>query len=86
MEYIKKRHSDDSTTYSKIYYIGDGRNDVCPSLKLSDNDVVFARRDYPLHKQLKNNTELKAKLQMFEDGHCIWQTLQRDAQCIENNN
>lgn len=34
--------------YDKIIYVGDGGNDYCPLLKLSDNDMVFVRSNYRL--------------------------------------
>ena len=74
-EYINKRKSDDGIAFSKVSYVGDGNNDICPSLKLSQNDRVFARKDFPLHKALNNNSELKAKLYPFVDGLDIWKTI-----------
>lgn len=29
---------------------GDGGNDICPAMKLSENDVVFVRRNYAMEK------------------------------------
>lgn len=40
-------------SFSKIVYIGDGGNDVCPSMVLSEGDHVVARDGYTLAKRLK---------------------------------
>ena len=40
-------------SFSKIVYIGDGRNDVCPSMALREGDHVIARDGYTLAKKLK---------------------------------
>lgn len=33
-----------------IIYIGDSRNDICPCLRLSQNDTVLARENLSFHK------------------------------------
>ena len=40
-------------SFSKIVYIGDGGNDLCPSMALSEGDHVVARDGYTLAKRLK---------------------------------
>lgn len=84
MEYINKRKEEDGIVFSRISYVGDGKNDMCPSFRLSKNDRVFARNGFPLHKRLANNQELKAQLNPFIDGHDIWKAL--DSRHINNNN
>lgn len=49
MQYLKSQGS----PFSSIVYVGDGRNDVCPGIKLSPRDFLFARRGYGLEKILK---------------------------------
>lgn len=39
-------------------YIGDGKNDYCPSLKLLEGDHVLPRKDYPLWDRIQSNTAL----------------------------
>jgi len=75
MEYINKRKTEDGVSFSRISYVGDGQNDVCPSLRLGPNDRVFARSGFPLHKRLAINQEFKAQLHPFVDGHDIWKVL-----------
>ncbi|XP_072417840.1 phosphoethanolamine/phosphocholine phosphatase-like [Chiloscyllium punctatum] len=36
--------------FEKIFYVGDGNNDFCPSIVLTATDVVFPRKNYPLHR------------------------------------
>jgi len=40
-------------TYDKIFYFGDGRNDLCPILNLTRNDIAFPRSGYTLENLLK---------------------------------
>ncbi len=83
MEYIAKRKEEDGIAFSRISYVGDGQNDVCPSLRLGQNDRVFARSGYPLHKRLALNHDLKAQMHPFTNGHDIWKVLNP---CNGNNN
>jgi len=75
MDYISKRKSEDKMQFSRVSYVGDGLNDVCPALKLTNNDRVFARTGYPLHKRLALNPQFNAKLYPFADGNDIWNVL-----------
>ncbi|XP_015592304.1 pyridoxal phosphate phosphatase PHOSPHO2 [Cephus cinctus] len=52
-EYIKKRF-EDGVQFEKIMYVGDGRNDLCPILRLSENDIAFPRKEYALIKILND--------------------------------
>ncbi|XP_028287120.1 probable phosphatase phospho1 [Parambassis ranga] len=38
--------------FQRVFYIGDGANDICPSLALGPQDTAFPRRDFPMHKLL----------------------------------
>ncbi|KAF7380763.1 hypothetical protein V1477_019676 [Vespula maculifrons] len=61
--YIKER-SEAGIHFKRIVYVGDGKNDFCPVLRLSENDLAFPRMDYPLLKKLnecKNNETCKVK-------------------------
>ena len=35
-------------SYSRVVYVGDGRNDLCPVLGLTERDVAVVRKDYSL--------------------------------------
>jgi len=60
--------------FDKIFYTGDGRNDICPGLKLRENDVLFVRRGFALEKCIKagkvydTSFKILAKIVYFEDG------------------
>ncbi|KAJ3227623.1 WD repeat-containing protein 82 [Clydaea vesicula] len=41
-------------SYEKVFYFGDGKNDYCPSTKLSAADVTFVREGYALEKMLES--------------------------------
>lgn len=51
---------------------GDGGNDICPAMKLSENDVVFVRRNYAMEKIIahgywKGQTiEIRAKVKKIK--------------------
>ena len=39
-------------TYAHVWYVGDGTNDMCPSLRLHSKDFVMPRRGYKLKKMI----------------------------------
>ena len=41
-EYIKERR-EQGVVYDFTAYSGDGKNDLCPTLRLSENDLAFPR-------------------------------------------
>ena len=41
-EYIKERR-EQGVVYDLFAYSGDGKNDLCPTLRLSGNDLSFPR-------------------------------------------
>lgn len=56
--HIKER-TEEGARFEFVAYVGDGLNDFCPSLKLSKNDMVFPRVDFPLHNKICNSEEKK---------------------------
>ena len=59
--------------YDKVFYIGDGKNDVCPILRLPENSYGCAREGYSCIKELNKMTVqnpkcLKAKLYIWKNG------------------
>lgn len=62
--------------YDKIVYVGDGYNDVCPSLGLTANDVVVARRGFPLAKHVNDSRLLKATLHVVDFNEALVETVQ----------
>ncbi|KPP60276.1 phosphoethanolamine/phosphocholine phosphatase-like [Scleropages formosus] len=55
--YLAQRTRERGRPFQSVCYVGDGANDLCPSLVLGPGDMAFARRDYPLHRLL---TEVQA--------------------------
>lgn len=54
---------------SIVFYFGDGRNDFCPALSLSQRDHVFAREGFALAKLCRENGEkLSASVHYWKDG------------------
>ena len=56
-----------SHKYEKIIYVGDGSNDLCPTLILGANDLVFPRQGYSLETKLKQNC-VQAKILPWKTG------------------
>ena len=74
-DHIKTRRAE-GTVYKRIAYVGDGSNDLCPSLKLGEQDLIFAREGYRLIKKInKGEHPLKAKVVVWGHGDDIYQEL-----------
>ncbi|XP_058214224.1 inorganic pyrophosphatase 2-like [Rhododendron vialii] len=53
----------------RMVYLGDGRGDFCPGLKLGEGDHVMPRKDFPLWKRIcDNRTITKAKVYEWSNG------------------
>jgi len=77
--FIKERAAQ-NLYYSHIVYVGDGHNDLCPSLRLSEKDFVFHRKGFSLGKYIKKmeaekGLKIKANLNAWNSGHDIMQIL-----------
>lgn len=71
-DHIKERLKE-GINFKGIAYVGDGKNDLCPILRLSENDLGFARVNYPLIRKLeeyKNNesSTIKATIIPWSNG------------------
>lgn len=64
-EYLK------SEGYQHCIYAGDGRNDICPMLRLTKDDLACPRVGYPSAKSLQGEyaEQLKAPLFLWETGY-----------------
>ena len=62
--------------YDKIVYVGDGHNDICPSLSLSASDVVIAKKGLHLAKHVNDSGLLKATLHVVEFDNSLVETIQ----------
>ena len=69
-EYLKMNEQ----MISEIIYIGDGDNDYCPSLILSDKDILFPRKNWGLHQKIRNENlfeKIKCKIVYWNTGEII---------------
>lgn len=63
--------------FTRIVYVGDGKNDLCPALRLREQDFIFPRIGYRLQKELqdlqsdKDCCPLKAKVLPWNDAREI---------------
>ena len=60
--------------YDKIIFICDGYNDICLAKNLGKKDITLARKDFALHKQLKENNSINnliCKFEVWENGNDI---------------
>ncbi|XP_015438200.1 PREDICTED: probable phosphatase phospho2, partial [Dufourea novaeangliae] len=80
--YIKKRRNE-GVHFDRVVYVGDGKNDLCPILRLSERDLAFPRQDYILVKIL-NSTEkmdipkVKSRVFPWSDGMQILKKLEEE--------
>lgn len=73
-EYVAGREKErGGVGFQRVFYVGDGSNDVCPTRALGPQDTAFARRDYPMHKlmmemQQSESTKIKANVVPWVTG------------------
>jgi len=54
--------------YKRVIYCGDGANDICPTLRLLEGDVVCVRRGHSLEYLVRERREaIKARVLFWED-------------------
>lgn len=53
-DYLLEQQKSNGVAYKKIFYVGDGNNDLCPILRLGKDDVGCARKGYRLQKKLQS--------------------------------
>ncbi|XP_072237096.1 pyridoxal phosphate phosphatase PHOSPHO2 [Leuresthes tenuis] len=84
-QYLSER-ADGGTKYQRIFYVGDGGNDLCPASCLRGNDVVMPRKGYTLEKLLaklaaqEGDTSLRAQVISWSIGTDILQELKASIQ------
>lgn len=62
-----KEYLSEHCGYKRIVYVGDGRNDLCPCLKLTSEDVVICREGYGLQTELqKESSSCCAKIHTLD--------------------
>lgn len=70
--YVRKQFNEHRVVYDRIFYVGDGHNDICPVLRLSTCDFGLARKGYSMQEELdcqKDNADLNATIKIWTDGH-----------------
>uniref|UniRef100_A0A8C5CBC8 Phosphatase phospho1 n=2 Tax=Gadus morhua TaxID=8049 RepID=A0A8C5CBC8_GADMO len=83
-EYLARRQEErGGQAFQQVLYVGDGANDVCPSLALGPGDVVFPRRDFPMHRLIEaaaggggGTAPLKAQVVPWSSGEDVVACLQ----------
>lgn len=62
---------EETQKYQHCIYAGDGRNDICPSLRLSERDLACPRIGYPCAKSLQGEfaSKMNAPLFLWETGY-----------------
>ncbi|CAJ1080999.1 probable phosphatase phospho1 [Xyrichtys novacula] len=82
-EYLAKRQKErGGAPFQRVFYIGDGANDICPSLALGPRDTAFPRREFPMHKlllemQQSQAAEFQANMVPWVSGEDIVDCLKR---------
>lgn len=87
--YIKAR-KDQGMHFDRVVYVGDGKNDLCPILRLSERDLAFPRKDYMLIKILSGSEnyeipKVKASVFPWSNGTEILKKLQEEIELSENS-
>lgn len=59
--------------YDHVVYVGDGRNDFCPILRLSTNDIACPREGYVLVDVLEKNKAEKTHQKLLARV-CVWKS------------
>ena len=57
--------------YTCVVYVGDGGGDYCPSVRLSEGDIVMCRKDWTLHKNIRGQrggAVVRARVVPWADG------------------
>ncbi|CAM0881596.1 unnamed protein product [Alopecurus aequalis] len=66
---IERIQATDSAKNKHFIYIGDGKGDYCPSLKLREGDYVMPKENYPLWNLIRSNAQLiKAEVHPWYSG------------------
>lgn len=86
LELYLSEQSNGGVEYERIFYMGDGGNDLCPTSCLRGHDVVMPRKGYTLEKLLAKlegqgeSTSFKAKVIAWSSGTDILEELKRSMQ------
>ncbi|XP_029157515.1 pyridoxal phosphate phosphatase PHOSPHO2 [Nylanderia fulva] len=79
MDYIDERR-EQGRRYERIVYVGDGKNDLCPILRLSQTDLACPRKGYALVEtlsKLPRDSTTKARVVQWDDGRDLRHNLEQ---------
>jgi len=82
-EYLTRRVRErGGRPYQRVLYVGDGANDFCPSVTLSPRDIAFPRRDFPMHRLIREMAEaqpgkFRASVVPWASGEDVINTLRK---------
>lgn len=71
MEDFIQSQAEDGINYSQIVYVGDGKNDFCPILRLKKNDVACVRAGYACVELVTKSFESQSE-DRVKSNVCIW--------------
>ncbi|XP_029383502.1 probable phosphatase phospho1 [Echeneis naucrates] len=77
-EYLAGRQKErGGEPFQRVFYVGDGANDICPSLALGPRDTAFPRRGFPMHRLLQGMQQFKANIVPWDSGEDIMDCLKK---------
>ncbi|XP_029000520.1 pyridoxal phosphate phosphatase PHOSPHO2 [Betta splendens] len=86
LELFLSEKSNGGVDYERVFYVGDGGNDLCPTSCLRGQDVVMPRKGYTLEKMIgklkaqEENSSLKARVVSWRCGTDILQEVRASTQ------
>lgn len=85
MDFISERRTQ-NVYYDRIVYIGDGKNDLCPIMRLSQTDLACPRKDYMLIKclaKLPRDMYPAATIVTWKDGTDLLKELEEALKAVK---
>ncbi|XP_076857016.1 putative phosphatase phospho1 [Brachyhypopomus gauderio] len=84
-DYLARRARERGSPFQRVFYVGDGDNDICPTLALGQRDTACPRRGFPMHRILQEMQEnqpstCKAAVVPWASGEDVVDCLQRAAE------
>lgn len=73
MEDFIARRKEQGVTFNSVFYVGDGRNDICPMLRLKINDYACPRVGYSCEREIeqvarKVEKEISCEIYRWNNG------------------
>ncbi|MBN3312035.1 ZN652 protein, partial [Atractosteus spatula] len=81
-EYLARRAEErGGRPFERVFYVGDGANDFCPSVVLGKGDTAFPRRDYPMHRLICETQRNQPGV--FQAAAVPWQSGEGITACLK---